>query len=430
MKTFTRVRTYITLCAMFSIASIASKTQAQCLAPTIKFENAVLVSGTAGQVGATYRFPQVTPGTDVLITVDSLVGGAVLKEIDAITSGFSRGWQPVIEGPATTVGHEYYARFTMNFVSAGTFTPKTIDCLTLSALNVDQDNVKIQDVVETYDAAGYSLMPLTEITVSQVSTPGGLDIRAIGDHDNDRRDIDTTAFNTQINLQYGSKSSVEIRLGVLVTQTGNPTATEERVFSIYYIPFVAQASLPVRLLSFNGRSLGDNLIELKWVTEVEVNNKQFEIQRSLDGRAFSTVAVVFAHEGSGIKAYNVKDQLPAGAPAKVYYRIRQVDLDGAYSLSNIITVNSTRDNSAGMKVTPNPVVNDFSISLENNNQAVQAVRIIDLSGREVFRQSLNGQKVPTIRLSAAQARMQAPGVYVAEVSFQDGTRLTQKMIRQ
>jgi hypothetical protein len=57
------------------------------------------------------------------------------------------------------------------------------------------------------------------------------------------------------------------------------------------------------------------------------------------------------------------------------------------------------------------------------------MRILDLSGREVFRQSLNGQKIPAIRLSAAQARMQAPGVYIAEVVFQDGTRLTQKMIR-
>ncbi len=83
-----------------------------------------------------------------------------------------------------------------------------------------------------------------------------------------------------------------------------------------------------------------------------------------------------------------------------------------------------------MKITPNPVAGDFTINLENNQQGAYAIRILDNSGREVFRQSLNGQKLPVIRLSASQAKMDIPGIYVAELVFQDGSRLTQKLVKQ
>jgi hypothetical protein len=428
MKKFIGVRTYILIAAMFSVASFTSQTQAQCVAPSLTFQNPVLVSGTSNQVGATYRFTKVTPTADAFVRIDSIVGGAHLTNIDNSSMGYSHAWQPVVSGPSTGVGTEYYIRWTVSFRATGTNTATSVACLNISAIDVDGDGNKIREFVEALNPVQHTVSNPTLLTVSMRNTSSGMAIRAMGSVAN-KPDIDTNALDTRVNFDFGTSVSFSIKTGARVDNNNSGGGAPERWFSLYFKNFVNTSTLPVRLLSFNGKSLGNNTIELKWVTEVEVNNKQFEIQRSFDGKEFRTVAIAFALEGSGVKAYSVKDALPADAPAKVYYRIKQVDIDGKFSITNIITVNSARDLNAGMKVTPNPIANDFAINLENDNQGVQAMRIVDLSGREVYRQSLNGQKIPAIRLSATQARMQAPGVYIAEVVFQDGTRLTQKMIR-
>jgi hypothetical protein len=427
MKTFTHVRKYIAFSVLSLIAGI-TQTQAQCVAPSLTFENPVLISGTAGQVGATYRFSKVTSAADAFVRIDSLVGGAVLNNIDISTIGYSHAWQPVVGGPTTPNGSEYYIRWTISFRNTGTSTVTNIPCLNISAIDVDGDGRKMREFVEAFNAVQHTVNNPTLLTVSMFNTASGTCIRALGRVDN-KPDIDTNAVDTRINFEYGTTTGFSLKTGTRVDNNLSG-GSAERYFSLYFKNFVNAGSLPVRLLSFNGKSLGNNNIELKWVTEIEVNNKQFDIQRSFDGRDFRTVAVVFAKEGTGIKAYQMKDGLPADAPAKVYYRIRQVDIDGQFSITHIITVNTAKDNSLSMKVTPNPVVNDFTINLENVNQGARSLRIVDLSGREVYRLSLAGQRTPAIRLQASQARMQAPGIYVAEVTFEDGTRLTQKMVRQ
>ena len=47
-------------------------------APSLVFANPVLISGTDGQVGATYRFPNVGPGIDAHIQILALGNGALL----------------------------------------------------------------------------------------------------------------------------------------------------------------------------------------------------------------------------------------------------------------------------------------------------------------------------------------------------------------
>ena len=430
MKKFIGARTIMSLCAMFFVASF-TKTQAQCVAPSLTFENPILISGNAGKEGAIYRFSKVTPLADAHIRIDSIVGNANLTNIDATSTGYSHAWQPVVKGPASgSAGQRSYIRWTISFKATGTNNNISINCLNISAIDVDGDSRRIREFVEAINPVQHTVVNPTLLTISLVNTGSGLAVNALGRVDT-KADIDTNAHDTRINFDYGSTTGFSIKTGAQIDNNSTSgSASPERFFSLYFKNFVSAGTLPVRLLSFNGKSLGNNTIELKWVTEIEVNNKQFEMQRSFDGRNFNTVAIVFAKEGSGIKAYNMKDVLPAGSPAKVYYRIKQVDIDEKTTITHAITISSAKDNSLAVKVTPNPVVNDFTINLENNQQEAQAVRIVDLSGREVYRSTLAGQKLSAIRLNASQARMQTPGIYVAEVLFQDGTRMTQKMIKQ
>ena len=92
--------------------------------------------------------------------------------------------------------------------------------------------------------------------------------------------------------------------------------------------------VPVELTSFNA-SVTKRGVELKWSTATETNNKGFDIQKSTDNKTFSSIGFV---NGKGtttiIQQYNYLDA--SAISGKYYYRLRQVDYDGAFEYSEII----------------------------------------------------------------------------------------------
>jgi hypothetical protein len=89
--------------------------------------------------------------------------------------------------------------------------------------------------------------------------------------------------------------------------------------------------LPIQLASFSLK--GRTLI---WTTASEINNYGFEVQRSLDGRTFASIAGSFV-PGNGTTnqshSYSYVDPDPAGTTS---YRLKQMDLDGAVNYSEPI----------------------------------------------------------------------------------------------
>ena len=216
---------------------------------------------------------------------------------------------------------------------------------------------------------------------------------------------------------------------ILEDTSSTPTTTADTI-NVNNNNSPIPSKLPVRLLNFSGTLVSSNTIQINWVTELEVKNKQFEIQRSFTGKDFQTVAIVYSPEESGMNAYKITDKIPAGSPSKVYYRIRQNDLDEKYSISKIIIISLDETNNLFIKISPNPVENEFSISIENNGTPVSTIRIVDINGREVFRKSLVGLQTNMHSIDARQANMQRPGMYIAELTFNDGSHSTQKIIKK
>ncbi len=114
------------------------------------------------------------------------------------------------------------------------------------------------------------------------------------------------------------------------------------------------AYLPVSWLNFNVvESNGHHLIS--WSTAAEHNSHYFEIEQSgpdllfypvaqIKGAGNSTKTIHYAHSLLNQQANN----------QKVYYRIKQVDSDGRFSLSNIVSLNQATHDPA-FSVYPNPV---------------------------------------------------------------------------
>ncbi|OGX84368.1 hypothetical protein BEN47_03125 [Hymenobacter lapidarius] len=110
--------------------------------------------------------------------------------------------------------------------------------------------------------------------------------------------------------------------------------------------------LPVELVRFTAERQAAG-VRLNWATASEQNSARFEVQRSLDGRTFASVLSVAAQGNSSqLQAYSALD---AQAPAsRLYYRLRQVDVDGTVAFSEVLTVSGNRASAGELSVYPNP----------------------------------------------------------------------------
>ena len=80
--------------------------------------------------------------------------------------------------------------------------------------------------------------------------------------------------------------------------------------------------------------LAENRAVISWSALTEKNNKQFEIQRSTDGEAFKTIAIIFTlSDNSEVKNYTFRDELKGVKSKKITYRIKQVDTSEHYTFS-------------------------------------------------------------------------------------------------
>src|SRR5260221_1167918 len=151
---------------------------------------------------------------------------------------------------------------------------------------------------------------------------------------------------------------------------------------------VGLIALPLHLLEFNGRLQNGNVL-LNWKTENEQNTSHFEIERSTDGRDYTAVGNVAAINQTGVHNYNYTDNnVTTLAMPVVYYRLKQIDNDGRFTYSRIVTLSV--DNSRNIVLFyPNPVINEAILMITVNKKEKVQARIIDNAGRIIKQEQLN-----------------------------------------
>lgn len=113
----------------------------------------------------------------------------------------------------------------------------------------------------------------------------------------------------------------------------------------------AQTPLPVELLYFNARATQDRTVELGWATATEHDNSHFTIERSADAATWEALMDVPAVGNStNTTIYSEMDRSPL--PDLSYYRLRQVDEDGATTFSDAVPVRIEEPH--GVVVYPDP----------------------------------------------------------------------------
>ncbi len=161
------------------------------------------------------------------------------------------------------------------------------------------------------------------------------------------------------------------------------------------------SALPVKLISFTG-SYDKGIAALKWAAQNEVNFKQYELEKSVNGVDFIQIGTVLAKSGNSItNDYGAIDNLSNYAGKTVYYRLKIIDKDGRFEYSSIIRLNI---NGAleGITIYPNPVETDLSISFVSDANTPALVKIVDKTGRMILTQKIqiikgvNAIKLPVI----------------------------------
>jgi hypothetical protein len=141
------------------------------------------------------------------------------------------------------------------------------------------------------------------------------------------------------------------------------------------IPF----PLPVELTSFTAECRGDEVI-LSWQTESELNNDGFSVEKSNNGVDFYQIAFM---PGCGncnnLSKYEMVDEKNE---ENAYYRLKQIDYDGAFSYSDIVSSScGANRNDILSSINEGMLIVDFSSCNKNQYQ----LELYDNSGKMVFR---------------------------------------------
>jgi hypothetical protein len=187
--------------------------------------------------------------------------------------------------------------------------------------------------------------------------------------------------------------------------------------------------LPVKLISFTAATKSNDAI-LNWNTATETNNKGFYIERSMDGRSFTSIDFVKGASNSN-KAigYNYTDAnvFAASQSNILYYRLKQVDLDGKYVYSQVVRVTKYAKEANSLCVSPNPYANNYSITFTATADGTATLEMMDLQGKVVASQNaVVASGANTILVNEASTLK--AGIYFVRMSI-NGEMQTLKLVK-
>ena len=171
-------------------------------------------------------------------------------------------------------------------------------------------------------------------------------------------------------------------------------------------------TIPVELTSFDGLAVGDRVI-LTWNTASEINNAGFEVERALEDGSFARIAHVAGH-GSTTEpqAYRFEDEtLPFGAN-RLRYRLKQIDFDGRFEYSPVVTVDRSLPESLRLFPNyPNPFNPTTEIRYTLPVGTDVRLAVYDVTGKQVALLIRSFQEAGRHEVSFDGSRL-ASGVYV------------------
>ncbi len=225
---------------------------------------------------------------------------------------------------------------------------------------------------------------------------------------------DVIAADNNNNIYVGGQLSSNIKVG---TQTLTSTGGQSDFFVAKYGYANCSGVVPLKFTNYALRQTRGDKVENLWTTANEINVSHFNIQRSINGRDFTTIGKVVASN----KSYNEYSFMDNGqqstADGRLYYRIESIDFDGRKQYSEIRNVELGIRN-GGLSVYPNPAKDFVTIECAGANKLL----VIDNLGRTI--KQFNNLTQPQI----LNCKQLSNGVYIVKAIMINGDIKTEKLI--
>ncbi len=178
--------------------------------------------------------------------------------------------------------------------------------------------------------------------------------------------------------------------------------------------------LPASWLAFSVSQEGD-YARLNWEVADISSIENFEIERSMDGLHFATIASVSTSATSDYSFVDVE----VVYNQDLYYRIKEIEYNNKFSYSNIQVIKLFKETDKQLSVMPNPTYKTFEILIEGDgNESVWNGYIIDQSG-SIVRSNIY---VKTNSRQVIDISDMESGVYYLKLE-NEGKQLTEKIIK-
>nr|WP_162143083.1 FG-GAP-like repeat-containing protein [Pedobacter glucosidilyticus] len=155
---------------------------------------------------------------------------------------------------------------------------------------------------------------------------------------------------------------------------------------------VVGATLPVTLNQYSAKLQTNGTVLLTWDTFAEQSNDYFEISKSTDGENFVLLSTIKGNETTTRRSlYNYTDRTPKSGDN--YYKLVQVDLDGAREELGIRSAKVALANDSKVTIYPNPSTDLVNIVFEAGKFI--SIELIDLNGRLIQKKEVLSKALET-----------------------------------
>jgi hypothetical protein len=183
--------------------------------------------------------------------------------------------------------------------------------------------------------------------------------------------------------------------------------------------------LPVSLNQFRVNN-ANNKNRVVWSTATETNNKGFEIQRSIGNTSdFRTIGFVGTRAKDGNSQTDINyffDDLDVKMGQTHYYRLKQIDFDGKFSLSPVRSIKPGSIES-NLNVYPNPSQGSVTVTTGSSSGKLN-IYVVDNTGRTI-NQYLN------VSTSSTRINNLRKGFYTLKiVNTETGEQSAQRLLVQ
>ncbi len=160
------------------------------------------------------------------------------------------------------------------------------------------------------------------------------------------------------------------------------TAQFNTGFSGFGLSNAIPGQLPVELSHFKALA-STRSIQLDWATTAEVDNKGFELQRSTNPtNGFRNITWVNGAGTTSKKQFYTFNDFDVIEGLHYYYRLKQVDFDGKFEYSNIVSA-KIESNTKQIRLVPNPARDIVRLELNETLKEKTIISIYNTQGKRL-----------------------------------------------